>query len=281
MQRKLLKPQIIELLSTPQDVLDARYCDGQDAAEILGFPYQETYRISGRVPQDMLLQLHRKIRNTSSESRIWSGVLWCLQHPLPGEVAHDLLDRKISINELGHSRQHEDVQWRMAAFYDEALLTLAKDRYCKRKYNLSEFQRVLDFNPTHIWMLSSLAHAEGSSRAKVQAFLAVVRQHSDAENLLEIHETMSDVRRQMKEQSANYVRQLKQAANFEITDEEARNLYQTQDRDICLTLIKNPHLCASVLEEMMQLRRFEGAAQVRGAAKSELHRREQKRNVLS
>ena len=274
MRRSLLKRFIAQTLTTPKVVLASCYRSENDVAQAIGIQ-QEDPHFYEKVSSELLQQLHTKLRKSRVEKFIWPCLVWHLKNALPSEVAHDLLDRKIAVNELGHSRQNEDVQWRMAMFYDEALLTLAKDRYCSRKYDLSEFRRVLDFNSTHDWMMSFLSHAPASSKAKEQLFLDTAKRHPDAEKLIETHEAMATGRREAKEEQKVYAQLLVLAAKPEITDDEALELLQITDQELYETLIKNRQLSTAILQEMTQLKNFGGASQVRGAAKSELNRRRQ------
>lgn len=97
----------------------------------------------GAVSEEVLEALHRKIRGDSCEGTIWDGVLWFLSHPLPMAMAHDLIDRRISTNALGITRQVDEVQWRLATFDSDALCTLFTEWYMEPQYSVAHFENML------------------------------------------------------------------------------------------------------------------------------------------
>jgi hypothetical protein len=105
-------------------------------------------------------------------------------HPLPDAIAHDLIDREVAIARLGHSRQTDDVQWRLAGFYDEARLTLAIDLYTNPRYSTAGLQRLLRQFPTDTWMLDTLSRRTPSSTEKQAAYVAIAASHPDGDKFV-------------------------------------------------------------------------------------------------
>ena len=99
---------------------------------------------SSHVSEQVLQQLHRKIRNIPCERAIWNAVIWYLADPLPLSVAHDLIDRLISTNAMSMTRQVDEAQWRLATLYEDALYTLIRERYVEPRYSISQFEKILE-----------------------------------------------------------------------------------------------------------------------------------------
>jgi len=86
---------------------------------------------------------------------------------------------------MQHSRQNDDVQWRLAATGQEALLTLAVERYALPDFSVANLDEVLTKYPHSYWMLDTLAHWHASSLEKEQAWFQVAAQHPDRDRFLQ------------------------------------------------------------------------------------------------
>ncbi len=138
------------------------------------------------VADALLHQLHTKLHRRRCETAIWAEVILRLRQPLPSEIAHELLDRLAYHldHAMQHSRQNDDVQWRLATRGREALLTLAVERYALPDFSVADLDEVLTKYPHSHWMLDTLAHWHASSLEKEQAWLRVATQHPDRESFL-------------------------------------------------------------------------------------------------
>lgn len=267
---KYLGDWVKDLVAQPIAYLNHRYADtdmvlGEDVAlrDIEALPFFSPLRKRFRqVSDETLLELNHKVRNCPCEEPIWEAILWHIEHPLPTEVAHDLVDRKIAITLLGHTMQNEEIKWRLAPLVDEALLTLAKEFYMNPERSVEELQSVLRQYPDHQWMLSSLAHCYSSSIEKRAVFIEVVKQRPDADALLRILpvESMSPSKRRATCISIPIVHQLE-------------SLYGTRVPEEILAIASNPQTPYEILEELVQLRGVALSRRIRIAADQNLRRR--------
>ncbi|MBV9467857.1 MAG: hypothetical protein JOZ57_01275, partial [Abitibacteriaceae bacterium] len=127
---KYLEDWVKDLVAQPIAYLNQRYADEdmslrecvafRDIEELPFFsPLRKRFR---QVSYETLLELNHKVRNCPCEEPIWEAILWHIEHPLPTQVAHDLIERKIAITLLGHTIQNEEIMWRLAPLVDETLL---------------------------------------------------------------------------------------------------------------------------------------------------------------
>ncbi len=129
----VLEDWIISLLEKPIEEFDDRYRSEaivMDELYALPLPKEKEYFVNASyVSDDVLNKLHRKIRGYSCEETIWESVVFFLAHPLPITIAHDLIDRIIATVGMAHTRQVDEIQWRLATFQIYALNQLISERY--------------------------------------------------------------------------------------------------------------------------------------------------------
>jgi hypothetical protein len=144
-----LEDWIQSLLEQPTDALNSRYTQEQivyDELEYLPLPKSKSrgYTVeASHVSEAVLENLHEKIRGQSCEPALWNVVVWYLAHPLPIALAHDLIDRSVSFIAMGHTRQVDEVQWRLATLVEDALYTLIRERYQQDRYSAALFEAIL------------------------------------------------------------------------------------------------------------------------------------------
>lgn len=102
--------------------------------------------------------MHQKIRNHKCEAAVWDAIIFRLSAPLPTQIAHDLIDRDVIVGQLGHTRQGDEIQWRLASLIDEALLTLVWDFFTNSTYEVAQLQKLLSEHPDHVWLLDKWEH---------------------------------------------------------------------------------------------------------------------------
>jgi hypothetical protein len=257
-----LEDWVRSLLDVPPETLDHRFAEGESAEkEILAIPFYSPSRWQFRqVPLPLLESLGAKIRGLECEPNIWWGLLAVVYHPLPDKVAHDLIDRDIHVEFLGHTRQSDAVQWRLADLVDEALLTIAKEIYSREEHGADELRAVLEKYPDHHWMLSSLAFSATSSPEKSVLLEKFLMRHADAEHLMEIKKTVGDTRKRI---AANYTRDwqevstalsLGQLPGFYGTPEDLKSLASSAETPI------------EILEELMHIAKSPMAREIRRRA---------------
>ncbi len=219
----------------------------------------EPYR-TGEVTAKSLIALHETLRGTVCEDPIWDVIIGELAHPLPDGIANDLIDRGVAIDMLGHSRQSEPVQWRLASFYPEALLTLGTELYTDPKRDVSEFRALidtlLDAHPGRDWLLGTLLRRDPSSPEKEQVLVEALDRYPDS----------PDVRR-MREVRPLLLSARKPA----ITSEEAQALLATREPEVLEQLAANPATPGEVVRAMTTTKGIRNASHIRALALSNLH----------
>lgn len=132
----------------------------------------------------LLSRLHEQTRGAEWEADLWFWLLQFLPDGLPDAVAHDLIDREIAVDALGHCNLTDAALWRLAGWVDEALLTLSKRRYVSAEHTADQFEEVLYAFPQHKWMLMSLPSLLPSSHEKAERLAARLREHPRRDELL-------------------------------------------------------------------------------------------------
>lgn len=200
-----LERWIRRLLALPPGELAARYCTPMahdevierelEALEALKAPHvppDDRYRSIGEAPDALLRELHLRLRGMACEQAIWSAVVFALAHPLPDDVAHDLVDRaddlEVPIDKLGHTRQSDAVQWRLAGRVDEALLTLGVEIYADPARDAAASHGFMERaaeqpSSAYGWLLDTLVRREPSSPEKERLLTDALERHPDRESL--------------------------------------------------------------------------------------------------
>jgi len=140
---------------------------------------------SSYISSETLYNLHRKLRDEICEEAVWSAVIWFLAHPLPIPIAHDLIDRNISLFKMALNRQFEEVQWRLATLVDDALYTLVRERYVEFQYSVKQFEIMLQmykFSESYDGILYMLSFFQTSSPEKEAILRRMASQHEEDRN---------------------------------------------------------------------------------------------------
>lgn len=205
--------------------------------------------------------LHLGLYGHPCEDPLWSAIVWKIRRPLPASIAHDLLDRDLATMYLCHSRQEDEVQWRMAGMdrLDEALLTLAREFYTLETRTLTEFQVLLHRFPDHIWMLANLSLQRASSTEKETLLFAHIRRRPDADSILKVYN------RAERKKHAKRIKDI----------EEIQQLFDTGDPYSLRGLAENLNTPQTLLEAMLEMKNTQFAKDIRDAARETLayHRR--------
>jgi hypothetical protein len=264
------------LLTQPNSVLERKYREehyGEAFAEVqqlhesngLSYPVRQP----ADVPDGLLDQLAAKLRGTGAEGAIWAAVIVNLGQLLPPAIAYDLLDRRIALDILGHSRQVDEVQWKLAELYDEALLTLAIDQYTLPQYSRADLESVFaNFreNSGYRWMMAVLAHQyEASSPEKEQAYVAAATDHPEAEWLLAAH---------------RFHQREVQARGASLTPEQAQELFLTSIPGILERLASNPRTPEELLHKLMTLQATRRERRIGAYARQNLAARNKQRTKV-
>jgi hypothetical protein len=126
----------------------------------------ENDEIASRITQDTLFEIYNKVRDTPIEEAVWSKLISIYETPLPEGIVNDLINRRIAIIELGHSKQEVEVMWRLAELVEEALLTLAIEIYTNASFNDEETEKLFKKFFHNTWMMETLAYKKPSSQNK-------------------------------------------------------------------------------------------------------------------
>jgi len=122
--------------------------------------------IEFEITEDTVFEVYKTVKNTDVEEIVWRRVVFLYDKPLTKQIVFDLIDRKIALVELGHTKQDYEVMWKLAEIVDEALLTLAIDIYTKRNFGIEETEILFNIFYDHTWMLETLIRNEPSSIEK-------------------------------------------------------------------------------------------------------------------
>lgn len=256
-----LEELLKEILRTPLSLLSKRYFrqrHGNEALcllrlkadQIIASESDESAR-GETVRDEVLFALWQKLRGTKTEQVLWQALIPALLRPLPLAIARDLLDRKIAFNALEHTRQADEVQWRLANSSEAVVLRLAKECYLNSEQSVSDFTRLLQTFSASPKTLTSLLELEPTSLEKEQILLTVVRQQPDAFFLFHVREVRLMI-----------VRAQRQPLNLA----DAQTLYATGEPKVLRALASNPSTPRSLLLELARVKNIAYASEIRNLA---------------
>ncbi len=249
----------------------------------------ERYEQKSQVGKEVLRALHSKLRGARAEGPLWHLVISELGHALPEEVAEDLVDRGIAWESMGHSRQSDQIQWRLAEIHNEALLTLGVDLYTDPRYEPSEFRALLEKFATgsdttgYTWLLDTLVRRKASSREKEWLLGEVVDRHPNHEQLRRLmEETQLLARAQDPSLGEDEMGELVAtgktsvwnilAAREDASPRTLRDLYTTGEPRVLERLAGNPSTPGDILAELAWIDGIARQKHIRQVARKNLRR---------
>ena len=297
-----LEDWIKQLLTRPLAELNRKYdYRGTAEQEVQSFADAgpRSYR-SAYVSAETLRGLHEKIRGQKCESSIWNAIIFHLRDSLPTSIAHDLIDRNIIVSQMGHTRQNDEIQRRLAFSVDEALLTLVGEMFTKPTYTVTDLENLLSQHPINGWLLEKWEHwalldSQVKDRDKEAVFHSWAWRHPQdvsgpsrrivdvpsPERYLEI---MADKARerariereaeeeQLRAEQAVEARRLEmqRLSEKDLTPEEIEQIFSTQAPDELLAVARNPRLPVEWLQKLINCYGIKGARQIREAVQKNL-----------
>ena len=251
------------------------------------------------VDANLLEKLHLKIRNQRCETEIWDAIVFHISGPLPMHIAHDLIDRDIVVTQLGHTRQNDEIQWRLASLVDEALLTLFRDLYTNPDSKVEELQKLLTQHSDHGWLLDKWEYwaDESSSPDKEIVFHRWVWKHpsrpADFPNPDDYLGIMADRERQKIEERLQAEHEAKQkqlriereaelrrlelerVSTDKLDQMEIEFILLSQEPDMLLALASNSQIEIQWVQKLINCHHVKGARQIREAADRNIEARQQ------
>ena len=259
-----------------------------------------SYR-SADVSTETLHGLHQKIREQECESSIWNAIIFPLRDPLPTSIAHDLIDREVIVSQMGHTRQNDEIQRRLASLVDEALLTFVWDMFRSSVYTAIDLENLLSQHPDNLWLLNQWEHwallnTQVGEREKEIVFHRWAWQHPHREfpthlrHLFDVPgperylEIMADKERErariareaeeerLQAEQAIEARRLEMQhlSQRELTPTEIQAIFSAQASDELLAIARNPHLPVEWLQKLINCYGIKGARQIREAVQENL-----------
>lgn len=201
--------------------------------------------------EEILFEIYNAVKNSDVEETVWRELVFLYDKPLSKQIAFDLIDRKIALVELGHTKQEHEVMWKLAEMVDEALLTLAIDVYTKITFGIDETEILFNKYHNNSWMLETLIHREPSSTEKRRLFESALQKNTDSDSLQRL---------------LNVVDNAKLARRNDLTIEEFNSLFQTNEPIVWLSLSKNPNTPADILNKLLDVKNIKNARQIRNSA---------------
>jgi hypothetical protein len=211
----------------------------------------ENDEIAIRITQDTLFDIYNKVRNTPIEEAVWSRLISFYKTPLPEEIVNDLINRRVAIIDLGHSKQEDKVMWRLAELVEEALLTLAIEIYTNDSYNDEVTEKLFKKFFHNAWMMETLAYKKPSSHNKKRIYENYIQMSVEKERLEKIVSVLEVADRAKKNN---------------LTPEELSLLYKTGIPEVLLSLAENPITSIDLLTKLKDISGIKFAKQIRHQA---------------
>jgi hypothetical protein len=113
------------------------------------------------------------------ENQIWNETLYHYPKQLPDELGIYLIENKIAMSNLGHTRQSDKIMWVLGQHVEEAALTLGKDIYNNDSYSIYDLKLLLEtFYDMH-WLWNSLIYENTLSHKKLDLFNELLDRRDD------------------------------------------------------------------------------------------------------
>ena len=271
-----LQSWIGNLLLCSAEELCEKYKFEEDCDAELGAPHLNADRVmKSPIDESLLVRLHEKLRGLSCEDPIWNGVVWYLSQPLPLNIAHDFINRKI-VAMLANSTQHDEILWRLVRGTgdQDPLLTMAKVRYEKDDWSLHDWEEILveivNYDAEDSYCLEIVTGWSASCDEKEDAFYKVVQQHPEYQKIIDYR----DSERASQNAFNEFYAQLQEAASSDVDIESLKKLYNPKRADYLLHLAQHEDSSPLLLRKLAQFKKSKYAAKIRAAAKGELYRRQ-------
>lgn len=147
-----------------------------------------------------------RIQGHDFENEIWKETIFHYPKLLPDEICLYLIENKIALTTLGHTRQSDRIMWILGKHVDEAALTLGKEIYNRDLYSLEDLKRLLEtFYDMH-WLWNSLIFENPSSIDKLYLFNELLDKRDDLNDIKEKKREL-DVEKDLKQtDSAQLIR---------------------------------------------------------------------------
>jgi hypothetical protein len=208
--------------------------------------------------EDTVFEIYKTVKNSDVEEIVWRRLVFLYDKPLTKQIVFDLIDRKIALLELGHTKQDYDVMWKLAEIVDEALLTLAIDIYTNRTFGIEETEILFNKFYDHKWMLETLIRTEPSSIEKRRLLEAALQRNIDADSLQRLLTVMDNA---------------KLARRNDLSIEEFHALFQMNEPYVWLSLSINPKTPADILNRLVDVRDIKNAKRIRNSARINLRKK--------
>lgn len=132
---------------------------------------------------ELVLILHEKIKGQVLENSIWDQTIWNYPRALPDDLCFYLIENKLALTALGHTRPSDKVLFELGHIVPEAALTLGKEIYSSQNYQLNDLKRILeDYSNLH-WLWNSLIYVTPSDSSKKEYFISELSRRPDFEDI--------------------------------------------------------------------------------------------------
>ncbi|CAM4470032.1 hypothetical protein PAEN110709_20005 [Paenibacillus endophyticus] len=211
--------------------------------------------VASELTENRLFEVYNAVKHTDVEDEIWSKLSLSYGGSLPKPIVMDLIDRKIAIMALGHTRQEHQVMWRLAELVDEALLTLAIDMYTIECFGIDPMASLLNKFCGNRWMLETLIYKNPSSLEKRSLLESAIQQNSHSVELQRLMIVLDHA---------------KLASRADLTNEQFYFLLETNEPKVWLSLSQNENTPEAILHILLGAANIKNAKQIRHAARASL-----------
>ncbi|MGO4543486.1 hypothetical protein AB4Z29_01620 [Paenibacillus sp. 2TAB23] len=205
--------------------------------------------------ENRMFEVYNAVKHTDIEGEVWSKLSLSYGEPFPQPIVMDLIDRKIALVAIGHTRQEHQVMWRLAELVDEALLTLAIDMYTIESFEIDSMASLLNKFSGNRWMLETLIFKKPSSLEKRSLLESAIQQNSHSVDLQRLMIVLDHA---------------ELASRSELTNEQFYFLFETNEPKVWLSLSQNVNTPEAILNKLLGVANIKNAKQIRHAARASL-----------
>lgn len=210
---------------------------------------------------ELIWAMHDKIRGLVLENAIWDQTIYYYNRPIPDELCFYLIEHKLAISMLGHTRQSDQVLLKLGHLVEEAALTLGKEIYQSDKYSLTDLRMILNEFRDLYWLWESLIYVYPSGLDKREYFET------------ELHKRPEFSAIQDKFEEMQIVDLIKETNSVETLTE----YYESGSPRMLNYIAANSHTPIALLEKLAIVKNINFARGTRNSARENIFKRTGKR----
>jgi len=210
----------------------------------------------------IIINFKNRLEGNRFEELLWDEILLYYPRKLPDDICLYLIDKKIAITTLGHTRQSDKIMWILGNYVDEAVLTIGKEIYKSDCYTYNDLKKLLKTFYNIHWLWNSLTFEKASNFEKENLFNDSLKKHPDFNDIW--------AKKGKRQKDLELRKLLTQTVSMEIIGEYA----EKNNPSFNCMIASNPNTPIDLLTKLISVEKgTENSRQIRHYAKENLRKR--------